>query len=164
MDYVIREVSQMPQPRPYLVLLGAMDEQSPPIIQLARELLGDENCAVRSVPYEKVSDYYDAADVFTLASVKEGFGRVYLEALMHGLPCAVDQYPVMKWVLGEEGTFGDLRQAGVLGGLLGQLLSEPPTSEAMTRRREMVRQRFGWEALAPAYFEMFRKVAAGPMY
>jgi phosphatidylinositol alpha-1,6-mannosyltransferase len=32
---------------------------------------------------------YATADVFTLPSIQEGFGLVYLEAMAHGLPCVV---------------------------------------------------------------------------
>jgi 1,2-diacylglycerol 3-alpha-glucosyltransferase len=162
MDYVINEISKIPS-KPYLVMLGAMDEHSPPILKQAREVLGDANFTARSVPYEQVGLYYQAADAFTLGSLKEGFGRVYLEALMHGLPCAVNDYPVMRWVLGEEGTFADFTQPQALASLLTQLLAEPLNSQDMTRRRESVRKRFSWEALAPDYFAMFRKVAAQPL-
>jgi glycosyltransferase involved in cell wall biosynthesis len=84
---------------------------------------------------------------------------VFLEALMYGLPCAAHEHPVMRWVLGEEGSLGDFSKAGSLTRILTDLLSRELTSEAMTRRRESVRKRFTWESLAPAYFEMFRKAA-----
>jgi 1,2-diacylglycerol 3-alpha-glucosyltransferase len=163
MDYLIDEVASMAGPRPYVVMLGAMDEQTPPILQQAREKLGEGNFVARSVPYGQVARFYDAADVFALCSLQEGFGRVYLEALMHGLPCAVNDHPVMRWVLGKEGSFADLSQAGNLKRLLEEMLKESPTSEAMSRRRKSVRDRFTWDSLAPAYFEMFRKAASQPM-
>jgi glycosyltransferase involved in cell wall biosynthesis len=159
MDYLIDEIAGLAGERPYLVMLGAMDEQTPAILRRAREKLGEGNFAARSVPYEEVSRYYRAADVFALCSLREGFGRVFLEALMYGLPCAAHEHPVMRWVLGEEGSLGDFSKAGSLTRILTDLLSRELTSEAMTRRRESVRKRFTWESLAPAYFEMFRKAA-----
>jgi glycosyltransferase involved in cell wall biosynthesis len=156
MDYVIREVAALPVPRPFLVMLGHMDEASPPILALAQELLGNEGYVARSVPYAEVPDYYAAADVFTLGSLKEGFGRVYLEALIGGLPCIVHDDPVMRYVLGDEGVFGDFTHAGGLSRLLGPVLAVPPELATAARRREAVRSRFGWNALAPAYLEMFR--------
>src|SRR5262249_53901723 len=96
------------------------------------------------------------ADVFTLGSLKEGFGRVYLEALIGGLPCAAHDHPVMRFVLGEEGVFGDFTQPGELSRLLGLLLTAQPDPAAAARRRQAVRARFGWDALAPAYLDMFR--------
>jgi 1,2-diacylglycerol 3-alpha-glucosyltransferase len=159
MDYLIDEIASLAPPRPYLVMLGAMDEQTPRILRQAREKLGDENFAARSVPYEQVSQYYQAADVFTLCSLREGFGRVYLEALMYGLPCAVHDHPVMRWVLGSEGAFDDFSTSGNLARILKELLAQEPNSAAMSRRRQSVRERFDWNNLAPSYFEMFRKAA-----
>ena len=88
MDYLINEVASMPPPRPFVLILGAMDEGSPAIIAEGRQKLGDGGFAARSVPYEKVFRHYQAADCFALSSLREGFGRVYVEASMHGLPCA----------------------------------------------------------------------------
>ncbi len=155
MDYLIDEVASLPSPRPYLVMLGEIDETSPPIIARAKEKLGDANFAVRSVPYEQVSRYYRSADMFALASLKEGFGRVYLEALIHGLPCAVNDHPVMRYVLGEVGSFGRFDQPGELAKIISAELALPPDPAAMARRRQHVRDKFSWDALRPAYFQMF---------
>jgi 1,2-diacylglycerol 3-alpha-glucosyltransferase len=162
MDYLVDEVASLPAPRPFLLMLGAMDESSESIIAEARQKLGEENCIARSVPYEQVFRHYQAADCFALCSLAEGFGRVYVEACMHGLPCAAHDHPVMRYVLGEEGTFGDFRNGGGLAQLLKSLLSRPLDQDGMTRRRETMRNRFSWQSLAPAYFEMFRAAAAMP--
>jgi glycosyltransferase involved in cell wall biosynthesis len=163
MDYLIRELAALPSPRPYLVMLGSMDEQSPPILEQAKQSLGAENFTARSVPYEQVSRYYQAADVFTLCSLVEGFGRVYVEALMHGLPCAVHDHPVMRYVLGDEGTYGDFTQKGALAAQLSRLVPQPLNVDDMRRRRETMRERFSWESLAPQYFQMFRTAASQPI-
>ena len=163
MDYLIEEVARLPEPRPYLQLLGAMDENSPEIIALGRRLLGQENFGAASVPYERVSDYYRAADVFVLTSLKEGFGRVYLEAMMHGLPVIGHRHPVIEYVLGDQGTVADLDRPFGLTRVLQEALSAPLDEQARLRRWQSVRDRFSWEALAPGYEEMFRKVAASPL-
>jgi 1,2-diacylglycerol 3-alpha-glucosyltransferase len=156
--------SRLPAPSsaPFLVLLGQMDDQSPAILELARRELGEANFTARSVPYEQVADYYRAADVFTLASLQEGFGRVYLEALIHGLPVIAHDHPVMRYVLGDQGTLLDLSQPGVLAGALREELTRPATQELAARRRESVRSRFSWPVLAPQYRDMFRAAAALP--
>ena len=166
MDYLINEIAQLPAPRPYLVMLGAMDEQSKPILDLARAKLGEENFTARSVPHDQVADYYRAADLFALASLQEGFGCVFLEALIYGLPVIAHDHPVMRFVLGNEGTFGDLSKEGTLAGLINEALwgrtQESPVrnQEASIRRRESVRARFSWQVLRPQYREMFFDCAA----
>lgn len=155
MDYVINEVASMPSPRPFLLLLGEFDRHSPPIQQLAKEKLGDD-CLITSVPYEQVGRYYRAADVFALASLKEGFGRVYLEALMHGLPVAAHDHAIMRYVVGDEGHFADFSQPGALAGQLATMLAKPLDAASMARRRQSVRNRFSWDVLRPQYFAMFQ--------
>jgi glycosyltransferase involved in cell wall biosynthesis len=165
MDYVINEVAALPGPRPFLQLLGAMDEGSAELVALGREGLGPSNFAAASVAPEAVTDYYRAADVFVLGSLAEGFGRVYLESLAHGLPTIGHRHPVIEYVLRDVGIVGDLVREGGLSSLLAQQLARLPaaTAEMAGARRESVRTRFGWEALRPAYREMFVTAATAPM-
>jgi glycosyltransferase involved in cell wall biosynthesis len=162
MHYVVEELARLPRPRPFLQLLGAMDGGSREIVELAQHLLGRDGCSVRSVPYEQVGDFYRAADVFVLASLQEGFGRVYLEALMHGLPVIAHRHPVMEYVLGTEGTLGDLNQVGELAGLVDLELRRVRDEQTATRRWRSIRDRFSWDVLAPQYLQMFRMAAALP--
>lgn len=159
MDYLIREVASMPAPRPFVQLLGAIDEESAEIIKLGNLLLGPENFSVKSVPYSQVGDYYQAADCFVLASLKEGFGRVYLESLKYGLPTIAHHFPVMDFVLGDVGIQGDLSREGELSQILSEQLCHPLDQSSANRRWESVRDRFSWEVLAPEYAKIFHKVA-----
>ena len=134
MHYVVEELARRPKPRPFLQLLGAMDEESPGVTDLAARLLEPDAWSVKSVPYEQVSDYYRAADVFVLGPLVEGFGRVYLEALMHGLPVIAHRHPVMEYVLGDEGRLADLSRPGELAGRLGRELKNEHNDQASWRR------------------------------
>ncbi|MDJ0688938.1 MAG: glycosyltransferase family 4 protein [Xenococcaceae cyanobacterium MO_188.B32] len=163
MDYIVKEIAALPEPRPYLVMLGHMDENSNEIVQLAERYLGKENFTARCVPYEQVQDYYQAADIFVLGSLKEGFGRVYLEALIHGLPCIVHDYPVMQYVLKDQGIFTDLSQSGSLTKTLAELLKQTQSPQIAIARREYVREHFSWQTLTPAYLNMFRNCLKMPV-
>lgn len=160
MDYTVKEIAALPEPRPYLVMLGHIDESSQDIINLARTHLGDSGFTALSVPYEQLREYYETADLFTLASLQEGFGRVYLEALIHGLPCVVHDHPVMRYVLAEQGTFADLSQSGAMAQAIASALQQPQSPQLMIQRREYVRERFSWKRLAPAYMQMFHDCLA----
>jgi 1,2-diacylglycerol 3-alpha-glucosyltransferase len=163
MDYLVNEIAQLLQPRPHLLLLGAMDEQSDAVLALAKEKLGEQGFTARSVPYAEVADYYRAADVFALASLQEGFGRVFLEALIHGLPVIAHDHPVMRFVLGSEGAFADLSRPGALASQLDAALHAAHDPAAAAHRRESVRSRFSWPVLAPQYREMFLDCARVPL-
>ena len=92
MDYVIREVARMAQPRPHLDILGER-WQAEAVEESARAELGSDGATLRTVPREQLVDYYDAADAFILASLREGFGLVYIEALGRGLTCVAHDTP-----------------------------------------------------------------------
>lgn len=160
MDYVVQEVADLPEPRPYLVMLGYMDANSPPILHLASQKLGKDGFMARSVPYEQVAKYYQAADIFVLGSLKEGFGRVYLEAMIHGLPCIVNEHPVMRYVLGEQGIFADLSKPGAMSAALVELLERSQSEESRIARIKFVGKNFSWTSLAPVYLQMFRDCLA----
>lgn len=159
MDYLVRELSRFPKPRPFLQLLGSIDESSREVISLAENLLGGDGFSVSSVAYEDVFDYYRAADVFVLASLQEGFGRVYLEALLHGLPVIAHRHPVMEYVLGGQGYVGDLSRDGELKEILIRVFSAPDDDSKRQRRWTSVRDRFSWPNLAALYLAMFEAVA-----
>jgi 1,2-diacylglycerol 3-alpha-glucosyltransferase len=72
-DYLIQEFSILPNPRPYLVMLGHQDHDSYPILQMAEDLLGNNNYTIRTVSNREVKDYYKIADVFVLPSLQEDY-------------------------------------------------------------------------------------------
>lgn len=161
MDYLIKEVAALPEPRPFLVIIGLQDEGSRPIVELAKTQLGSANFMIRTTSVSAVSDYYRAADIFALASEVEAFGIVFLEALSYGLPTIGHCHPVIKYVLGDAGIVGDLSRPGGLSSLLFeelQKLSHASAAETEARR-ESVRSRFSWDVLRPAYAGMFHAAA-----
>ncbi len=80
MDYLIKSVHACHHDDVSLLILGETDEESPPILAMGRDLLGDRFMH-RRVPANEVADYYRAADLFILASLIEGLPRVSVEAL-----------------------------------------------------------------------------------
>lgn len=160
MDYLIREIASIPEPRPYLLLVGQQELETPSIRKLARERLGAENHDIRTVAPSAMGDHYRASDVFVLASLWESFGRVLVEAQSHGLPCLVHDYPVMRWVLGDEAETADLREPGSVTAWLTGLGSETFSAEARRRRHRAAYERFSWDMLADRYADMLRRAAA----
>lgn len=159
MDYVIREVAALPAPRPYLVLLGQVERETPAVLKLAREMLGERNCTLRTVASEEMADYYRAADIFALGSLEEGFGRVYVEALAHGLPCLAHDYDISRFVIADPGMRADFSAPGGLRNLLSGFLGRCDDVEAAQQRHKSVYERFSWARLTPQYVKMFLQLA-----
>ena len=159
MEYVVREVAALPEPRPCLVLLGQQDDETPAVRALADSLLGTDGYIIRTVKHAEVSGYYQAAEVFVLASFNEGFGRVFLEAMSWGLPCLAHQYPLMDYVLGDTGQLADFTQPGGLTTLLCDVLEYGDDLPGRGRRHQSAFERFSWQQLQPAYVEMIQECA-----
>ncbi len=160
MDYIIRETASLPEPRPYLLLLGQKEDESPEIQQVGNRLLGSDRFQTRTVTSNEVIDYYRVADAFVLASLNEGFGRVFLEAMSMGLPCLAHDYEVPRFILGEEGYYGNFELNGSLASLLAQVLAEGDLESKAFIRHRRVYDRFSWEQLRPSYVEMIQRVAS----
>jgi 1,2-diacylglycerol 3-alpha-glucosyltransferase len=154
MDYVVRECAALRRPV-FLLLLGQQDEGSNSIRALASEKLGPGRFAMLTVPRHEIYDYYALADVFVLASLREGFGLVFLEALAAGVPVIAHDYEVSRYVLGEQGHLTDLSRAGSLAAMLERVLGEPQTEAARRSRIEYVRRRYEAQALKESYRNMF---------
>ena len=160
MDYLIDEVAAMPEPRPYLLLLGQREPDSEAIEAHARQRLGRDGYDVRTVAHDEMTDFYRASDVFVLASLWESFGRALVEAMSHGLPCLAHDYPVMEWVLGCEGDTRDLLRPGAVGAWLGELSHDAFSVPARRRRHRSAYERFSWQMLADRYVQLLRTQAA----
>ncbi len=159
MDYMVEEIASMGEPRPYLLLLGEAEADTPAIRRLAMERLGADGHDIRTVASERMADYYRASDALVLASLWESFGRVLVEAQSHGLPCLAHDYPVMNWVLGEEGDTVDMRQPGSVAGWLRGLGSDDFSPDRRRRRHRSAYERFSWDVLADRYADMLRTAA-----
>jgi 1,2-diacylglycerol 3-alpha-glucosyltransferase len=159
MDYLIREVANLPEPRPYLLLLGQIDQESSEIIQLGQELLGTGHFQSKTVTSMEISDYYSVADLFVLASLNEGFGRVFLEAMGHGLPCLVHDYEVTRFILQDQGYFSDFSIPGALTTLVQNVLDQD-NENAAYERHQAVYERFSWDKLKPTYIQMIHRCAS----
>jgi len=156
MDYVIREVASLTEPRPYLLLLGQQDAESQEIIKLGNELLGSDNFQTRSVAQDEVKNYYKIADAFILASLGEGLPRVLLEAISYGLPCLVHDYEVTRFVLEPEGYLANFELPGSLANLISQALAEADDISHRYRCHQQAYNRFSWEKLRPDYVKLIQ--------
>lgn len=158
LDYLIDEVGSLPEPRPFVLLVGAEEAETPGLRALASERLGAGGFAFRTVSHSAVADLYEASDVFVLTSTGEAFGRVFVEALAHGLPCLAHDYPVSRHVLSHYGDFADFAVPGSLARLVsaGGRGREPGAERA---RHRHAFESFSWTRLRPRYVEFLQQAA-----
>jgi glycosyltransferase involved in cell wall biosynthesis len=105
---------------------------------------------------------YAAADLFALPSRYEGYGIVYAEALVHGLPVIASEVGPVPDLVGEEAALlvppGDVE---ALSGALDLLLDDPSLrgrmSDAARRRAETLPR---WEDTAAGFLRVLRELVA----
>lgn len=159
LDYLIEEVASLPAPRPFLLMLGEPDEETPALRTLARERLGDDGHSFRTVPAQTVADHLHASDLFVLASLAEMQGRALIEAMACGLPCFAHDYSVARFALGDRGVYADLSKPGELARLLHEGRDLAGVDAAARARHRFVYERFSWDRLRPRYVEFLAAAA-----
>jgi 1,2-diacylglycerol 3-alpha-glucosyltransferase len=164
MDYVIEELESLPEPRPYLVMVGQnVGSETQRIRTMANRLLGRGRYCIASVAPDRVQDYYWSADVFVLASLTEGLPRVLLEALAVGLPCIAHDYATTRYVVGAGGYLRDLRTSGALARTITEAIRGKDDPASRIARQRDAYERFSWERLAPEYTAMLHRLALKPV-
>lgn len=160
LDYLIRELGHVPGPRPFLLLLGQPERETPEIRALAQELLGPDGHDIRTVPHSDVRALTRASDHFVLPSLGEGLPRALVEAMAQGTPCLTHDYGVTRFVLGEQGDYADFSKAGGLARQLSML--RPRTPAADRARHAHVFEHLSWERLRPAYVQFLSDAMRSP--
>ncbi|NDJ10850.1 MAG: glycosyltransferase [Acidobacteriia bacterium] len=128
MDLVIREAAALTSIQPHVLLLGEETPETPVVRAVAERALGAGRYTMGTVNRSLAMAAYRAADAFVLASPREGFGLAYLEALMSGVPCVVQDTPTTAYLYGSFGHRADLSVPGVLASHLERMLATPPDS------------------------------------
>ncbi|MCE5271219.1 glycosyltransferase family 4 protein [bacterium] len=103
----------------------------------------------------RIEDYYRAADIFVLSSVREGQPNALLEAMACGLACAASRLEGVTDSLLEDGGAGLLFEpdnARALCSALERLADNPTLREILGRRaREVVLAGYAMEEVAARY-------------
>jgi len=160
MDYVIEEAANV-FPPVFVLLVGDQNPESPALRNLAMRKLGLGRFAITKVARVDIFKYYALADVFVLASLREAFGIVFIEALMAGLPVIAHDYDVSRYVLGEHAYFADLSVVGGLANTLRTILSACQTSAMKRARIEYVTRKYDAQTLKAQYQHMFLSACVG---
>lgn len=146
-------------PAARLVIVGDGEERGR-LQALAERLgLGPRVVFAGAVPNTALSDWYSAADLLMLASSREGWANVLLEAMACGTPVVATRVGGNAEVLGdaEVGRLVRARDTASLAEAVLSLLARPPERAAVRRYAEQ----FSWQATSEAQLALFRRIC-GP--
>jgi 1,2-diacylglycerol 3-alpha-glucosyltransferase len=140
----------------YPILLGQMSEESAEIAHQLEATFGKARYVMSKVPAAELVNYYAAADVFVLCSLRESFGLVYLEALQHNLPVLCHDFEEARFVLGPFGHYINMQSPTALTAQIVEFLNNSERKRPVGGAA-YVAGRYSWEALKPAYISMFHQ-------
>ncbi len=155
MDYVIREVAAVPDA--WLVIVGQESPDSAAIKALGNDLMGDR-IVFTTLPHDDLPKAYAAADVFTLGSLFETFGIVYIEAMAMGLPVICSNHPNQKAIV-KEGVFIDMAHPGNLTAALNDR-DQKQFDDLSRNGLRVVAEHYDPKALKRRYMEEFQRIVA----
>ena len=112
-----------------------------------------------AVPNLELFQWYSAADVLVLASSREGWANVLLEAMACGTPVVVTRLAGTPEVVTNDvaGRLVDRRDGGAFANAIRSLLSAYPDRSKV---REYAEQ-FGWQSTTEAQISLFDKILRG---
>jgi glycosyltransferase involved in cell wall biosynthesis len=165
-DYLVREVAELRKNRPevpvWLVVAGGWENDTDELIAEGQRLLGDRVRFLVRFPRARMPDLYRVADVFVLCSLFEMMPIALIEATASGLPCVINQHPILQWMTGEGGISIDMAVAGELAATLNNLLTLPNRRAALGRAaREHCLANFSRDAVVDNILAYYQQVA-GP--
>jgi glycosyltransferase involved in cell wall biosynthesis len=110
------------------------------------------------LPQEKLRTLYSAADCLVLASVREGWPNVLLEAMACGTPVVASNVGGTSEIVAgaEAGVLVDERTAGGIVRAVARLRQLPPDRSATRQYAEQ----FSWDATTRGQISLFRSVLA----
>jgi glycosyltransferase involved in cell wall biosynthesis len=152
-DIVIRALQMLPDAR--LLIVGEGPAEST-LRRLASSLGLEERVVfVGRVPHDRLLEYYYAADALVLASSREGWANVLLEAMACGTPVvATDVWGTSEVVAAPEaGLLVHERSPKAVAEAIDALLAHPPDRGATRAYAE----RFSWDATTERQIELFQR-------
>lgn len=152
-DYLIREVAALNNPRVKLVLCGYPEVDTVSLKQLGASLLGDK-VQWLTVPEPEVPSILQASDVFVLPSLVEGLGNALIEAALANIPVLTHPHEGAQFSIADEHWFADLSQPGNLTRKLAEFIENPPSKEMVARLRDSVSARFSPEQQSRQFYNM----------
>jgi glycosyltransferase involved in cell wall biosynthesis len=151
---VIEAMTKLPQYQ--LLVVGAGPDRDALEALAARLDVAGRVRFVGAVPQEELPKYYSAADILVLASSREGWANVLLEAMACGTPVVATSIWGTPEVVADPvaGRLAGERSAASLATAVIELAASMPSRTQVRRYAE----RFSWKETTDGQLELFRSI------
>lgn len=142
-----------------LMIAGDGPERGALAALAARLGVADRVRLLGAVAHARLPDLYGAADALVLASAREGWPNVVLEAMACGTPVvAPPVFGIAEMLAAPEAglVIGEATAAAIAEGV-GRFLATPPDRAAI----RAIAERFSWDETSQGQLALFRRVLAG---
>lgn len=146
-----------------LHVIGGVNPESDYSVKLKSQVaaLGLDNVVFHAgVPHDQLIHWYNAADLFCLASHGEGCPNVVLEALACGTPVVVSDVGSVRDIVAHPGDGVIAKDCNSFHEALGQALSGKWDRRAIAERMK----KRSWQDCARQVVELYQEVAANPRH
>lgn len=149
LDLTIEAVSKLEKGSLLILSSGDNIEE---LNKAGKYVLGDR-FKIMQVPYTEMASYYRACDIFTLPSIHEPFGLVYLEAMACNKPVVAPDDLSRADIIGTAGILCDVRDTDIYSEALKKALNsdfgDMPYQQA---------QKYDWDICAEKYYEVIKSL------
>lgn len=147
-------------PNAHLYVLGEGEERARLEAMVVAMDLKKHVTLTGALPNDRLATWYSAADMLVLASSREGWANVLLEAMACGAPVAATRIWGTPEVVADDavGLLFERRDSESLAQGIVELLGRPRDRAAVRRYAEA----FGWGPTSAAQTELFTRLAAPP--
>jgi D-inositol-3-phosphate glycosyltransferase len=166
-DKLVQALPYLDDIKPGLIIVGEDGNRPGEInnLKTLAEKIGVEDSITFTglVDYEKLPDFYNAADVFVFPSYYESFGLAPLESLACGTPVVVTDVGDLRHIVreGETGYVLPNNEPQHLAEKIKLVLAGQMPSGASAQAIRSSVTNFGWEHIAEATVEEFEKLTRG---
>ncbi len=153
-DLVIRAMKELPNTQLFIIGEGP---QKTKLRALADRLdLSDRVHLLGSVPHRELPAYYSAMDIFILASSREGWPNVLLEAMACGTPAIATRVGGVPEVMAAKnaGIIVDARSPEAIAAAVQQLRIATPGREQVRAHAKQ----FGWDEVVDLQLDLYKNV------
>lgn len=155
-DLVIEALTDLPDLR--LAIAGAGPEEGALRSLAARRGVAERVRFLGALAHEALPEVYAAADALVLASIREGWPNVLMEAMACGTPVVATRVGGIPEIVDapEAGRIVETRSAEAIAAGIRALLAAPPAPAATRAYAE----RFGWEETTRGQIALFERILA----
>ena len=145
-------------PGAHLAIVGEGPQRERLVRLAATAGVGDRVSFLAVLPQNELAEVYSAADVLVLASSREGWPNVLLEAMACGTPVAATDVGGVREIVAapEAGRLLRERTPAAIARAVLELTSNPPHRTAVRAYAE----RFGWDSACRELVDLFHRVTA----